>query len=73
MIQTATGAKRLKGNLPAGSKVAHKTGCSGRNEAIGITAAVNDVGLFFYLMADIFSSACTLRIHGKIIKPMKVL
>ncbi|MBX7171235.1 MAG: class A beta-lactamase, subclass A2 [Pyrinomonadaceae bacterium] len=44
MVETSTGPKRLKGLLPEGTIVAHKTGTSGTNEQ-GITAAVNDVGI----------------------------
>lgn len=43
MIESPTGPKRLKGLLPAGTTVAHKTGTSGT--ANGITAATNDIGL----------------------------
>lgn len=43
MTETETGPKRLKGNLPPGTVVAHKTGTS--NTVNGITAATNDVGL----------------------------
>ncbi len=43
MIVTPTGPKRLKGELPAGTVVAHKTGTSGTKE--GITAATNDIGI----------------------------
>lgn len=43
MVQTPTGPKRLRGRLPAGTVVAHKTGTSGTHE--GFTAATNDVGL----------------------------
>ncbi len=43
MTQTPTGLKRLKGLLPAGTLVAHKTGTSGT--AGGVTAATNDIGL----------------------------
>jgi beta-lactamase class A len=46
MKGTTTGAMRLKGQLPLGTVVAHKTGYSGRNKA-GIMAAVNDIGLVF--------------------------
>ncbi len=42
--QTTTGPKRLKGRLPAGTIVAHKTGSSGTDEQ-GITAATNDAGI----------------------------
>nr|WP_321473813.1 class A beta-lactamase [uncultured Paludibaculum sp.] len=43
MTDTPTGMKRLKGNLPPGTVVAHKTGTS--NTVNGVTAATNDVGL----------------------------
>lgn len=45
MRETETGANRLKGQLPAGTVVAHKTGWSGTNKTTGITAAVNDIGI----------------------------
>ena len=44
MTESTPGAKRLKGLLPAGTPVAHKTGTSGTN-AEGITAATNDIGI----------------------------
>lgn len=44
MESTATGTKRLKGLLPTGTVVAHKTGSSDTNSA-GITAATNDIGI----------------------------
>ncbi|MFL6208947.1 MAG: class A beta-lactamase [Pyrinomonadaceae bacterium] len=43
MTETTTGPHRLKGLLPAGTQVAHKTGTS--NTVEGVTAATNDVGL----------------------------
>ncbi|AEI50781.1 class A beta-lactamase, subclass A2 [Runella slithyformis] len=46
MRETKTGAKRLRGQLPEGTVVAHKTGSSGTNKA-GLTAAVNDIGIVF--------------------------
>lgn len=46
MKKTETGKDRLKGQLPAGTVVAHKTGSSGTNK-MGITAAVNDIGIVF--------------------------
>ncbi|MBO9703333.1 MAG: class A beta-lactamase, subclass A2 [Sporocytophaga sp.] len=46
MKQTETGKNRLKGELPRGTVVAHKTGWSGTNKE-GITAAVNDIGIVF--------------------------
>jgi beta-lactamase class A len=47
MRETATGGKRLKGQLPENTIVAHKTGSSGVNKKTGITAAVNDIGIVF--------------------------
>jgi len=44
MEETSTGPKRIKGLLPAGTIVAHKTGSSGSNE-VGIIGALNDVGI----------------------------
>jgi beta-lactamase class A len=43
LLQVSTGEKRIKGALPAGTPVAHKTGSS-RTEG-GKTDATNDVGL----------------------------
>ena len=43
MTESITGPKRLKGLLPAGTVVAHKTGTSGTEN--GITAATNDIGI----------------------------
>jgi beta-lactamase class A len=43
MTECATGPHRLKGLLPAGTPVAHKTGTSGTVR--GLTRATNDVGL----------------------------
>lgn len=47
MKETETGKSRLKGQLPRGTIVAHKTGTSGANKTTGITAAVNDIGIVF--------------------------
>jgi beta-lactamase class A len=44
MVKTETGARRIKGLLPAGTIVAHKAGSSGTNDD-GITAATNDAGI----------------------------
>lgn len=44
MVNTTTGIKRLKGKLPEGTIVGHKTGSSGTNDK-GLTAATNDVGI----------------------------
>ena len=46
MKETSTGVNRLKGLLPEGTIVAHKTGSSGTNDA-GLTAATNDWGIVF--------------------------
>jgi len=46
-IETATGENRIKGQLPKGTVVAHKTGWSGTNKETGITAAVNNIGIVF--------------------------
>ncbi len=43
LTESTPGAKRLKGLLPAGTLVAHKTGTSGTQN--GITAATNDIGI----------------------------
>jgi len=43
MTKTETGPARIKGLLPAGTVVAHKTGTSGTVK--GVTAATNDAGL----------------------------
>ncbi|WGQ10035.1 class A beta-lactamase, subclass A2 [Pedobacter gandavensis] len=44
MVETSTGVNRIKGQLPKGTIVGHKTGTSGTNNA-GITAAINDMGI----------------------------
>jgi beta-lactamase class A len=44
MTETSTDPGRIKGLLPAGTVVAHKTGSSGTNEA-GLSPATNDVGI----------------------------
>ncbi len=43
MVSAQTSQKRIKGMLPAGTVVAHKTGSSGTKN--GIAAATNDIGL----------------------------
>lgn len=43
LTRVSTGPHRLKGRLPAGTVVAHKTGTSGTRD--GVTDATNDVGL----------------------------
>jgi len=44
LTETSTGPHRIKGLLPAGTVVAHKTGTSPTND-IGLTPATNDVGI----------------------------
>jgi len=44
MVATSTGPDRIKGLLPEGTVVGHKTGTSGTDED-GITAAYNDIGI----------------------------
>lgn len=44
MTESFNSAKRIKGMLPDGTAVAHKTGTSGTNDD-GISAATNDVGI----------------------------
>ena len=44
MTETTTGPKRLKGLLPEGTIIAHKTGSSDTNNE-GMTYAVNDIGI----------------------------
>jgi beta-lactamase class A len=43
MTEAIPGEKRLKGELPAGTVVAHKTGTGGTRN--GITSATNDIGI----------------------------
>ncbi len=43
LVETPTGPRRLRGHLPAGTIVAHKTGSSGT--VAGVTAATNDIGI----------------------------
>jgi len=44
MLSTGTGKNTIRGQLPAGTPIAHKTGSSGTNDQ-GITAATNDIGI----------------------------
>jgi beta-lactamase class A/beta-lactamase class A VEB len=60
-IETTTGNNRIKGQLPEGTIVAHKTGWSGTNKETGITAAVNNIGIVFlpngeYFIISVFVS-----------------
>ncbi len=54
MEQTSTGKKRIKGHLPAGTVVAHKTGMGGNDEVI---SAMNDVGVVTLPSGDHFAIA----------------
>lgn len=54
MKETQTGKKRLKGQLPKETVVAHKTGWSGKHKETGITAAVNDIGIIFLPNGEYF-------------------
>jgi len=63
MRETSTGPKRLKGQLPEGTIVAHKTGYSGAHKATGVYAAVNDIGIvslpngkYFYISVFVTES-----------------
>jgi beta-lactamase class A len=58
-IETTTGKNRIKGQLPEGTVVAHKTGWSGTNKETGITAAVNNIGIVLlpngeYIVISVF-------------------
>lgn len=44
LVEGPTGLKRIKGLLPKGTEVAHKTGTSGTSDK-GIAAATNDAGI----------------------------
>jgi len=60
-IETTTGKKRIKGQLPKGTVVAHKTGWSGTNKETGLTGALNDIGIVFlpngtYFILSVFVS-----------------
>ena len=56
MIETSTGKNRIKGQLPEGTIVAHKTGSSGTNDE-GITAASNDIGIVTLPNGNLFAIA----------------
>jgi beta-lactamase class A len=43
MVDSIRGEKRLKGQLPAGTVVAHKTGTGGTRD--GVNSATNDIGI----------------------------
>lgn len=73
MRETSTGMKRIKGMLPEGTVVAHKTGSSGRDEN-GIATATNDIGIvwlpdgrFFYISVFVADSKETDEMNERII------
>lgn len=45
MVGTETGGGRIKGKLPSGTLVAHKTGTSAPPDESGVTVAINDIGI----------------------------
>ncbi len=55
MTQTPTGMRRLKGKLPAGTVVAHKTGSTGSHN--GFVGGTNDVGLIYLPHGDVIAIA----------------
>lgn len=55
MKGTKTGKNRLRGQLPKGTIVAHKTGWSGKHKETGITAAVNNIGIVFLPDGEYFT------------------
>ncbi len=73
MEETSTGASRLKGQLPPGTTIAHKTGSSGANDK-NVTAATNDIGIIrlpngnpIFISVLITNSLETEKINEKII------
>jgi beta-lactamase class A len=63
LTDTPTGNTRIKGQLPVGTLVAHKTGSSGTSDK-GISAATNDIGIVVlpnghHLVVAIFVSNST--------------
>ncbi len=73
MKKTETGANRLKGQLPEGTVVAHKTGSSGTDDE-GLTVATNDIGIiflpngsFFYITVFVTQSKESEEINERII------
>jgi beta-lactamase class A len=73
MAATSTGPKRIKGLLPEGTVVAHKTGSSGEDEN-GIAAATNDAGIIqlddgsgFVIVVFVSDSAADEETRDKVI------
>ncbi len=74
MRETSTGPERLKGQLPEGTVVAHKTGYSGAHKTTGVYAAVNDIGIvslpngkYFYISVFVTDSKEDFDTNEKII------
>ncbi|WP_350287228.1 class A beta-lactamase, subclass A2 [uncultured Croceitalea sp.] len=55
MKGTKTGKGRLRGQLPKGTVVAHKTGWSGKHKETDVTAAVNNIGIVFLPNGNYFT------------------
>lgn len=79
MSETATGMNRIKGQLPEGTIVAHKTGTSDTNEQ-GVTAAVNDIGIVrlpggdaFFICIFVSNSKENMETNEKIIAAISKL
>ena len=73
MKNSGTGKDKIKGLLPEGTIVAHKTGSSGRNK-LGLTGAENDIGIVFlpdgrhfYIGILVSNSTETSEVNKKII------
>jgi beta-lactamase class A/beta-lactamase class A VEB len=73
MKSSGTGKDKIKGLLPEGTIVAHKTGSSGRNK-LGLTGAENDIGIVFlpdgrhfYIGILVSNSTETREVNKKII------
>lgn len=73
MKGTKTGQNSIRGELPKSTKIAHKTGYSGKNKN-GLTAALNDIGIvflpngkYFYLSVFVTDSMETYEANQKII------
>jgi beta-lactamase class A len=54
MFETSTGKNKIKGQLPIGTQVGHKTGYSGANSQ-GLTAVTNDIGIVTLPNGDHFA------------------
>jgi beta-lactamase class A len=79
LAETETGKNRIKGQLPDGTIVAHKTGTSGTNSE-GVTAAVNDIGIvqltdkgYFIISVFVSDSKEDMKKNEKIISDISKL